>query len=247
MLLGPLQRPLHLTDPLRQVVPRRGQEAAGQQDLAAEDVPRDPEDLVADVGLEAVDGQDHPAGRGGRSPEPRGVRERERQRLVVAVQQVADAADADRHAAADQLGVDLRDAAVLGVAEPTDQGDDVEPELVPRPGEAALLFGSEADLVSGAFGIAAAADPQARPEKPLQGDDGSPRPGRGPERTGAGGAGPRVGGQFQGLVGGGPSTPSRRGATPRGGAGSRSNNSVGLHQTDFATLGSFPGGDFFDG
>jgi hypothetical protein len=49
---------------------------------------------------------------------------------VVAVQEVADAAGADRHAAADQLGVDLRDAPVLGVAQATDQGDDVEPEFV---------------------------------------------------------------------------------------------------------------------
>ena len=60
--------------------------------------------------------------------------QRQGQQLVVAVQQVGDAADADRHAAADQLGVDLGDAAVLGVAEAADQGDDVEAELVLRAG-----------------------------------------------------------------------------------------------------------------
>ena len=125
----------------------------------------------------------------------------ERQQLVVAVQQVADAADADRHAAADQLGVDLRDAAVLGVAEPADQGDDVEAELVLRQGEAPLLLGAEAGLVAGAVGVAAAADLEAQADQPLQGDDGALGRGGRPERPGAGGAGPCLGGQFQGPIG----------------------------------------------
>ena len=43
--------------------------------------------------------------------------------LVVTIQQVADAPLADRDAAAGQLGVDLRDAALLGVTEPADQRD----------------------------------------------------------------------------------------------------------------------------
>jgi alkanesulfonate monooxygenase SsuD/methylene tetrahydromethanopterin reductase-like flavin-dependent oxidoreductase (luciferase family) len=80
-------------------------------------------------GLEAVNRQDHLAGRGGHPPEPLDVRQRQRQQLDVAVQEVADAARADRHAAADQLGVDLRDAPVLGVAEASDESDDVEAEL----------------------------------------------------------------------------------------------------------------------
>ena len=39
--------------------------------------------------------------------------------------------------------MDLRDAAVLGVAESTDGGDDVEAELVLGQGEVALLLGPE--------------------------------------------------------------------------------------------------------
>jgi hypothetical protein len=58
-----------------QVVPGRGQEAPGQQDLTTEAVTQDPEDLVADVGLEAVDGQDHPAGGRGEPAEPLGIGE----------------------------------------------------------------------------------------------------------------------------------------------------------------------------
>ena len=71
--------------------------------------------------------------------------QRQGQQLVVAVQEVADAARADRHAAAGQLGVDLRDAAVLGMAESADQGDDVEAELVLGQGEPPLLLGPEAE------------------------------------------------------------------------------------------------------
>src|SRR4051794_3600273 len=50
--------------------------------------------------------------------------------LVVALEQ--DAALADRHAAPTQLLVDLRNAAVLTVAEGADQRDHVQPELVLR-------------------------------------------------------------------------------------------------------------------
>ena len=72
---------------------------------------------MADIGLQAVDGQDH-AARGRRHPtEASGVGEREGQQLVIAVQQVGDAPDADRHAASGQLGVDLRDAPMPGMAE----------------------------------------------------------------------------------------------------------------------------------
>ncbi len=96
---------------------------------------------MADVGLEAVDRQDRPPGRRGQPADADGVGQRQGEQLVVAVQQVADAPDADRHAAADELGVDLRDAAVLGVAKRADRRDDVEAELVLRQGEPALLLG----------------------------------------------------------------------------------------------------------
>ena len=58
----------------------------------------------------------------------------------------------DGHAAADQVRLDLGDAAVLGVAEAADQGDDVEAELVLRQGEPALGFGPVGPQVGGAAG-----------------------------------------------------------------------------------------------
>ena len=54
--------------------------------------------------------------------------------------------------------VDLGDAAVLGVAEASDQGDDVEAELVVGQGEAALGLGAVGAAVAGAVGVVAAAD-----------------------------------------------------------------------------------------
>ena len=127
---------------------------------------------MADVGLQAVDGQDHPAGGRRHPPQPLGVGEREGQQLVVAVQQVGDGAEAERHAAAGQVGVDLGDAAVLGVPQGADQGDDVEAELVLGQGEAALLLGAERDARSGGSGVMAAADLEAEPDGAVQGGDG---------------------------------------------------------------------------
>jgi site-specific DNA recombinase len=230
------QRALHRADQLRQVVLGRGQQGSGAKDLAGEHIAEGPEHLVADVGLQPVDGQDHPARRGGHFPEPLGVRQRERPQLVIAIQQVANAPRADRHAAADQRGVDPRDAAMLGVAEGADQGDDVQAELVPGQRAAALLLGAQAGLVSGAVGVPTAADLQVQADQPLQGHDGPPRRGRGPEWTGAGGASPRVGRPIHGPIGPGASTPSRQGMTPRRDPRSRSNDFTALDQTDFAAL-----------
>src|SRR4051812_50227864 len=101
---------------------------------------------------------------------------------------------------------------MLGVAEPTDQGDDVQAELVLRQGETPLRLGAEAGLVARAVGVAAAADLQVQADQPLEGHDSPLGRGRGPERPGAGGAGPRGGARFQG--------PGCRGAgtaSPRGG------------------------------
>ena len=59
-----------------------------------------------------------------------GVGGRQGPQLVVAVQEIGDGARGDRDAAARELAVDLRDAAVLGVAEPAHHRHDVESELM---------------------------------------------------------------------------------------------------------------------
>ncbi len=87
---------------------------------------------------------------------------------VITIQEIADTPNAYKDPAAGQLGMDLRDAAVFGVAEYTDQGNNVESELGLRRGELPLLFGAETDPVAGTVGVATAADLQPQSDKPLQ-------------------------------------------------------------------------------
>ena len=85
----------HWGDQTGQVLGRGGQQALGQEDLAREAVPQDPKDLVADVGLQAVDGQDDPARVVQQWLQPLGVGGRLGPQLVVAVQEVSDGARGD--------------------------------------------------------------------------------------------------------------------------------------------------------
>src|SRR3954465_6096869 len=104
----------------------RRQQGAGQQDQPGQALADHPQHLVTDVGLKIA-----------RIARPQGLAMRRRpgrggDQLVVALEQVGHAALADRHAAPAQLLVDLRDAAVLAVAQGADQRDHVQPELVLR-------------------------------------------------------------------------------------------------------------------
>src|SRR5436305_6831286 len=99
--------------------------------------------------------------------------------------------------------MDLGEATVLGVAEAADRGDDVEAELMLRQGIAPLLLGAEASPAAGAVGIPAAADLETKPDEALKGRDCPLGLVGRPERPTAGGADARVGGGFQGPIGGG--------------------------------------------
>ena len=93
--------------------------------------------------------------------------------LVVAVQEVGDGALSDDQAAAGQFAMDLGDAAVLGVAEPTDQGHDVESELMIGQGEMGLGLGPVGAEEAGAIGIVTASDGQGQVEDAIEGGDGA--------------------------------------------------------------------------
>ena len=69
--------------------------------------------------------------------------------------------------------MDLRDAAVLGITEPTDRGHDVEAELVIRQGEVGLGLGAIGAEEAGAGGIGTASDPQREPDDAVEGGDGA--------------------------------------------------------------------------
>src|SRR5262245_40399857 len=112
--------------------------------------------------------------------------------------------------------MDLGDAAVLGVAQGADQGDDVEAELVVRQGEAALGLRAEGPEEEGTSGSMAAADLQAEAaDAPQSGEGaavvvidvgGGATAGAGRAQGGQGGVGSRLG--APGLAGHRPSPPS---------------------------------------
>ena len=152
---------------------RRRQQAPGQQDLARQAVADDPQDLVPDVRLQPVDGQDHPRLVGQHGPQPGVVGEGDGEQFVVPVEQVGDGPFGDADAAAVQVGADLGDRAVLAVAEVADEGDDVESELVVREGEAALGLGAVRSADGRTGVVAAAADGQVQAGDAVQGGEGT--------------------------------------------------------------------------
>ena len=214
------QRLLDLGDQSGQVVLGRGQEASGQQDLAREAVAEHPEDLMADIGLQAVDGQDHAAFALGHPPEAVGVGQRQGEQFIVPVEQVGHAALTDGHATADHLGVDLGDAAVLGVAQGADQRDEVQAELVLGQDETPFGLRSQGPPVPRAVGLPAAADLDDKSDGPVESDHRAAIGVGGPKRRATLRAARGQTGQIELAVGYGSGGPSSHRCTP--GASSRS-------------------------
>jgi len=174
----------------------------------------DPEDLVADIALEPVDGQDDPAGLGGDPPHTGPVGQRQGERFVGAIPEVSEVAWADRDAASSQLGVDLRDTAMLGMTEGADGGDHIEPELMVGQDDRAFLLGADGDAESGTIGVAAASDLEGETDQAIQGSDGAASLVSGPERRPARRAGAGRGGQLQDTRGSGSLSASRHRKIP---------------------------------
>jgi hypothetical protein len=128
---------------------------------------------MTDVGLQPIDGRDDATLLAQQGPQPLGVGRGQRPEFVVAVQEVGDRALRDDQAAAGQLLVDLGDAAVLGMSEPSDDGHDVEAELVIGQGEVGLGLGPVGSEEAGAIGIVTASDGQGQVEDALKGGDGA--------------------------------------------------------------------------
>jgi hypothetical protein len=114
-----------------QILLGRGQQATGQKDFAGEAVPEDPQHLMADIGLQAIEGQNDPALRLSDPLEARRVGERESEQFVVAVEQMGDCPGGDGHSPLAQVLIDFRQTAVLRVAQGAYPGNDIEAKLVP--------------------------------------------------------------------------------------------------------------------
>ena len=84
--------------------------------------------------------------------------------------------------------MDLGDAAVFGVAEAADQGEDVEAELVVGQGEVGLGLGAVGPVEAATGRVGAAADVQGQAGDGVQGGDGAEVGVVGPEPVLADGA-----------------------------------------------------------
>ena len=110
--------------------------------------------------------------------------------------------------------MDLRDAAMLGMTQGADGGDDIQAKLVLGQDDAALLLGADRDAESGTIGVATASNLEGEADQTLHGSDGAACFISGPEWRSARRAGASQGGQFEDTVRGGSLCTSRHRQTP---------------------------------
>ena len=177
------QRLLDFPQQRDQVPLGRAQETAREQHLPGEAVADHPEHFVAAVGLEAIERQDHLALRAEERPEPLVIGQAERDQFLIAVDEVGDSALRQGNAAGEQALVDFGHAAMLSIAQPADERDDIEAEFAmwERPGT--FFLRAIGLMKAGAGGGDAAADVERQAVDPRQGGNGALRIVDGPKRS----------------------------------------------------------------
>lgn len=144
----------NLLEQRRQILLTRREQALGQQDLTRETITQDPQHLMADIGLQTIQGQHDAALSFQDLPQSSVVREHDGAEFVVAIEEIGDRAFGDRDVSIDEMGADLGDGAMLAVAKLADEGDDIQSEFVTRQREGTLGFGPVGYLEGRAPGIA---------------------------------------------------------------------------------------------
>src|SRR5947209_6847726 len=99
------------------------------------------------------------------------------------MEQMSDSALSYRDATLDECTMDLRDTAVLGVAQATHQGNDVETELTLGQNEGSFLLRTIRLVEPGAVPIPAGSDHEGEGHQTLEGGDGAMAVVGHPERT----------------------------------------------------------------
>jgi len=120
---------------------------------------------MAHVRLQAIQRQNGPPLARQHAPQPFAARKRGRQQLVVAVEQVGHAALSDLHPPPAQGRVDLRHASMVAVTQSADQGHHVQPKLVLRQRDRALLLRPIRPVVARAADLLAPAYLQPQPHR----------------------------------------------------------------------------------
>ena len=118
-----------------------GQQATGQEHRARQTIAEDPEDFMAHIGLEAIEGQDDPPLRLGNAPETRRGLEGEGDQFVIALQEIGDRAGRDGQPPLDQRLMDFRHTTVGPIASGTNEGEDIKTKLMLGQGQTPFYFG----------------------------------------------------------------------------------------------------------
>jgi hypothetical protein len=118
----------------------RGQPTTGEEDFPGEAIPEDPQHLMADVRLEAIERQDDPALGLGDPLQAGGVRQRAGEQCVVPFEPMAHGPWGDGHTALAQVVIECGHTAMLRVTQGTDRRHDIKATRVLGSGQATLCF-----------------------------------------------------------------------------------------------------------
>jgi hypothetical protein len=134
------QRLLDLLEQGGEILLRRAQEAPGEQNLPGQTVAQDPHDLMAHVGLQAVEGQQHAPLRQQAVLQPALIGQAQGEQLFIALHEVGDRALGNVEPPLAERVVDFGNGLVSSIALCADPRDHREPELAVGERPAALLF-----------------------------------------------------------------------------------------------------------
>jgi len=143
---------------------------------------------MADIGLEAIEGQDDTTADLGDALEARRVLQREGDQCVVTLQEIGDRPWSHRHAAFAQGLMDVWDAAVMAIALLPNEGDDVETKLVLGERQSPFLFRAMGVVHVRTGLVETAANLEGEPQDRFERGDGPVVMVGGPQHLATGGA-----------------------------------------------------------
>ena len=143
---------------------------------------------MADIGLEAIEGQEEATADLGDAVEAGRVWQREGDQCVVTLQEIGDRPWGHRHAAFAQGLMDVWDTAVVAVALLTNEGDDIETTLVLGERQSPFLFGAVGVVHVRTGLVATAANLEGEPQDRCARGDSPVVMVGGPQRLATGGA-----------------------------------------------------------
>ena len=127
---------------------------------------------MADIGLEAIEGQDTATADLGDALEARRVLQREGDRFVVTFQEIGNRSWGHRHAAFAQGLMDFWDTTVVAIALLLHEGDDVEAKLVLGERQSPFLFRAVGVVHVRTGRVEAAANLEGEPQDRFERGDG---------------------------------------------------------------------------